>query len=243
MKFKELTLISLGFIVLLLFIISVVFLKFNLSPVANAINERISQPLARTNKSFSNSKFLPKGIVPPGIEECNATVKVDTTNVDYEYGVNENAKRLTLVQKGQNSSGVELLCVNMPSLVANLKTNIDKYYLQDAKKATEFFGAAKEEIYKISDKDLYALYLIKLNNTEKNCTMKKELSKVESIQTELEALYQDDYINCDINSKQKNGDARFVNYRYFFSKDNQKMLQVAEVNFKRDGKYYLLLKE
>jgi hypothetical protein len=243
MKFKELILISLGFIVLLLFITSVVFLKFNLSPVAKAISERVSQPLNTSKKSFNDSKFLPKELVPPGIEECNTSVKVDKTNVEYEYGGNDSAKRLTLVQKGQSTSGVEIMCVKLEQLVANLKTNIDKYYLSDPAKATAFFGGPKEQVYTLSNKDLYALYLVKLNDTSKNCTIRKDLKAVEAIQTELESLYQDEYLNCDINSKQKDGSARFVNYRYFFTKDNQRMLQVAEVNFQKDGKYYLLLKE
>lgn len=243
MKFKELILISLGFIVLLLFITSVVFLKFNLSPVAKAISERVSQPLNKFNKSFNDSKFLPKDLVPPGIEECNAAVKVDKINVDYEYGGNDNAKRLTLVQKGSTASGVEIMCVKLDQLVANLKTNIEKYYKTDNAKAASFFGGPKEQIYTLKNKDLYALYLVKLNDANKTCTINKDLKKIESIQTDLENLYQDEFINCDINSKQKDGSPRFVNYRYLFSKDEQKMLQIAEVNFQRDGKFYLLLKE
>ena len=240
MKKKELILVSLGFIIVLILIISVTYIRYRGKDFGKGIIGQASKIFANDKKNFNDSRFSPTKEPVSYLNKCKATIKYDNALLQETNTNDTTTIERTLLTTSSKKSGVDILCIDMPNIANQIKTIINRQYDKSAEETQKILGINKDEFSKKLEKDIYQLYLVR--NVENNCQIKNNLVNLRSIHSKLETDYSSDYVDCDVTKKTEGGDTTY-NYRYLFSKDEKFVLQLGEVNSSEVKNSYLVFKE
>jgi hypothetical protein len=237
MNKKELSAVSLAIILVLLFISSILFFRYNSQGIISTFTTGVQRIIGtKTNKNFSDSKFVPSTAEIDSLDICNLDIKVNSEEIELipaaQANANSNIKRFTYKTKSDLADkigSIDIACVSFEPALKQLKTTLETADKQNPDKIKEVFGMKYAEILKLDDKSLYRLFLVKRNTTNTECKQLDNPAIIGTIHSIVEKKLDNQYVDCTYTLNDNNGGVtRVVKYKYLFDKDSKYLLQIGE---------------